>query len=113
LEGLFLDSRPSDPNVGFGIEHAGSPAIIAQDGSGNRYAKLERLQFPANNDDNSMILNQISVYSQNALWNDLEAWFNGGPVVLPGINESGVMVFHLSIMEALWPLKSLKMRLME
>lgn len=89
LEGLFLDSRPSDPNVGFGIEHAGSPAIIARDGSGNPYAKLERLQLPANNGDNSMILNQISVYSQNALWNNLESWFNGGPAVLPRIHESG------------------------
>lgn len=89
LEGLFLDSRPSDPNVGFGIEHAGSPALIAQDGSGNLFAKLNRLQFPANNGDNSMILNQISVYSPNALWHDLESWFNGGPAVLPGINTTG------------------------
>lgn len=90
LEGLFLDSRPSNPNVGFGIEHAGSPAIISQDGSGNLYAKLNRLQFPANNGDNSMILNQISVYSPSALWNDMESWFNGGPAVLPGINTSGI-----------------------
>ncbi len=89
LEGLFLDSRPSDPNVGFGIEHAQSPAIISRDGSGNPYAKLERLQFPANNEDNSMILSQISVYSKNALWNALETWFSGGPAVLPRINEAG------------------------
>ncbi len=90
LAGLFLDSRPSDPNVGFGIEHAGSPAIIALDDNGNPYAKVKRLQFPVNNEDNSIILNQISVYSQNALWNDLNNWFNGGPAVLPGINASGV-----------------------
>ena len=89
LEGLFLDSRPSDPNVGFGIEHAGSPAIIAEDDSGNPYAKVKRLQFPTNNDNNSIILNQISVYSQNALWNDLKSWFNGGPAVPPGINQTG------------------------
>jgi hypothetical protein len=50
---------------------------------------LERLQFPVNNEDNSMILSQISVYSQNALWNALETWFNGGPAVLPPINETG------------------------
>lgn len=89
LEGLFLDSRPSDPNVGFGIEHAGSPALISVDGDGNPYAKIERLQFPASNEDNSMILNQISVYSQNALWNDMESWFNGGAVVPPGAIQSG------------------------
>ena len=89
LEGLFLDSRPSDPNVGFGIEHAGSPALISKDINGNRYAKVNRLQFPASNEDNSMILSQISVYSQNALWKDLERWFNGGPPVLPGIKTTG------------------------
>ena len=35
LEGLFLDSRPSEPNIGFGIEHAGSPALISVDEDGN------------------------------------------------------------------------------
>lgn len=89
LEGLFLDSRPSDPNIGFGIEHAGSPALIAEDGEGNPYAKIERLQFPASNDDNSMLLNQITVYSQEALWNDMEAWFNGGDVVPPIVISAG------------------------
>ena len=89
LEGLFLDARPSDPNVGFGIEHAGSPALISLDSVGNPYAKVERLHFPANNDDNSIVLNKVSVYSRDALWNDLNTWFNGGPAVLPGINPVG------------------------
>ncbi len=91
LEGLMLDSRPSEPNVGFGIEHAGSPALVAQDGNGQRYARVSRLQFPANYDDQSMILGGISVYSPDALWTDLEDWFNGGPSVLPGIDTSGVL----------------------
>jgi hypothetical protein len=89
LAGLFLDSRPSNPNVGFGIEHAQSPALISLDGNGNPYAKIERLQFPVNNDDNSMILSQISVYTKEAIWNDLESWFGGGSPVLPGIHEFG------------------------
>lgn len=91
LEGLFLDVRPSEPNVGFGIEHADSPALIAMDNNGNAFAKTSRLQFPANNEDRSMILNQISVYSPDALWNAMEAWFNGGPVVPPGINATGIL----------------------
>ncbi len=90
LEGLFLDSRPSEPNVGFGIEHAGSPAIIYKDPNGNDYAKVNKLQFPASDADNAFLLNHISVYSKNALWNDLESWFNGGPAVLPGLNEAGI-----------------------
>jgi hypothetical protein len=90
LEGLFLDTRPSNPNIGFGIEHAGSPALISTDENGNPYAKIERLHFPESNEDNSMILNKISVYSQDALWNDIEAWFNGGPLVSPGFAQSGI-----------------------
>lgn len=89
LEGLFLDTRPSNPNIGFGIEHALSPAVMSQDGDGNRYAKIERLQFPASDEDNSMILNQISVYSPNALWNDMLSWFDGGEVVSPESMQSG------------------------
>ena len=89
LEGLFLDSRPSDPNIGFGLEHAESPALISVDTEGNHYAKIERLQFPASNEDNSMILNQISVYSKNGLWNAMESWFDGGEIVQPGINTTG------------------------
>ncbi|MEM9545031.1 MAG: sialate O-acetylesterase [Bacteroidota bacterium] len=89
LEGLFLDSRPSDPNIGFGIEHAGSPALISEDANGNPYAKIERLQFPASNEDNSMILNQINVYSQNALWDAMESWFDGGPAVRPDQMQDG------------------------
>ncbi len=90
LEGLMLDSRPSDPNVAFGIEHAGSPAIVSKDANGTRYAKVNRLQFPANNDDRSMILNHISVYSPEALWEKVEDWFNGGPAVQAGLDPAGI-----------------------
>ncbi|NNE25863.1 MAG: T9SS type A sorting domain-containing protein [Saprospiraceae bacterium] len=92
LEGLFLDSRPSNPNIGFGIEHAGSPALISQDAQGNKFAKIERLHFPASNEDNSMILNQIAVYSKDALWNDMVAWFDGGTVVPPNSIQSGSLI---------------------
>jgi hypothetical protein len=90
LEGLYLDTRPSEPNVGFGIEHAGSPALISTGSDGKTYAKVNALQYPVNNEDNSVLLSNISVYSKDALWNDMEKWFNGGPAVKPGINKSGI-----------------------
>ncbi|MDX1478844.1 MAG: sialate O-acetylesterase, partial [Saprospiraceae bacterium] len=89
LEGLFLDTRPSNPNIGFGIEHATSPALISEDDAGNHYAKIARLQFPASEQAQSMILNQINVYSHDALWHDMVAWFNGGAVVAPERLQSG------------------------
>ena len=42
LEGLFLDSRPANPNVPFGWEHALSPALISEDDEGTPYAKIEQ-----------------------------------------------------------------------
>jgi len=89
LEGLFLDSRPSEPNIGFGIEHAHSPALISTDEDGYQYSKIERLQFPVSEENNSIVLHKVSVYSQNALWNDMETWFNGGAIVQPQAFQSG------------------------
>ncbi|MBK8955789.1 MAG: T9SS type A sorting domain-containing protein [Saprospiraceae bacterium] len=90
LEGLFLDTRPSEPNVGFGIEHAGSPALISQDSTGQLYAKVNSLQYPESDEDNAILLHQITVYSPDAIWNEVENWFNGGPAVMPGFNVSGM-----------------------
>ena len=89
LEGLFLDSRPSNPNIGFGIEHAVSPAITAEDANGITYAKTTIMQFPVCSDDNSILMNGVSVYSSNNLWNAMESWFNGGPIVDTEFNQLG------------------------
>lgn len=88
LEGLFLDSRPSEPNVGFGIEHAESPALAYTIANGDLYTKQARLQYPVSDENNSILLNQISVYSKGSLWTDMEAWFNGGAPVMPESMQS-------------------------
>ncbi len=90
LEGLFLDSRPSDPNIGYGVEHADSPALISTDHDDVAYAKAGRLQLPVSGENNAILMHGVSVYSQSALWNNMEAWFEGGSVVLPGLSLSRV-----------------------
>ena len=92
LEGLFFDSRPSNPDVAIGMEYALSPALISEDAGGNSYAKIQRVRFPVTNQDNSMLLQQATIYSENALWNDMENWFNGGAVVPAGINPTGTNI---------------------
>lgn len=89
LEGLFLDARPSDQNVGFGMEHATTPALISYDYYEIPYARIAPLLFPKSSTDKSVLVNQIKVYSRDALWNDLEDWFNGDSAVQPGINPEG------------------------
>lgn len=89
LEGLFLDTRPADPNVGFGWEHALSPALISEDDQGTPYAKIERLQMPVSGEQHSMALNRISVYPQGSLWNAMEAWFDGADAVPTEAMQAG------------------------
>ncbi len=91
LEGLFFDTRPSDPNVGLGVEQAEYPAIIFKDDDGNHFAKIKRIQFPESGSNNSIVLSQVKAYSQNAFWNNMNAWFNGGAIVQPQINQTGVL----------------------
>lgn len=97
LESHFFDARPSNQNVGFGIEHADSPALISYYNSGDAYAKVSRRSFPKNTDNNYSLLNhQIKVYSKEALWNKIDAWFNGNAeAVIPSLDtfleEQGTM----------------------
>ena len=89
LEGFFLDSRPSDPNVGLGVEHADSPAITSDDNDGVKYAKTTVMQLPPCGEDNSILMNEFSVYSFDALWDAVESWFNGGSIVDTELNPDG------------------------
>ncbi len=91
LAGLFLDARPSNPNVGLGVEQAEFPAIISLDNTGAPYAKIQRIQFPISGANNSMIINQFTAYSKDALWNNMDAWFNGGSIVPAGFGLAGVL----------------------
>ncbi|MDA9773828.1 MopE-related protein [Saprospiraceae bacterium] len=89
LEGLFFDSRPSDPNMGLGLEHADTPAIVSKDSNDDTYAKTAGMQFPISGEDNSILMHGMTVYSQSALWNDMVSWFDGGPAVDPSFNVNG------------------------
>jgi len=91
LEGLYFDTRPSNPNVGLGVEQADFPAIISTDNNGIHFAKIERIQFPESGVNNSIVMNQVTAYSQNALWNEMNTWFNGGTAVQPGLNQTGIL----------------------
>ena len=89
LEGLFLDTRPANPNVPFGWEHALSPALISEDDEGTPYAKIERMQMPASGEDYSVALNGVSVYSRDGLWDAMTAWFDGGSAVPTEAMQNG------------------------
>ena len=89
LEGLFLDTRPANPNVGFGWEHALSPALISEDQGGTPYAKIEPMQMPVSGENQSMALNRVTVYPQDTLWTAMQDWFDGGSPVATTAMQSG------------------------
>lgn len=77
LEGLFLDSRPTDKNLAFAMEHAVSPALIGFDNS-DVYARILPFEYPATTANKSEVIRDITVFTKSAKWDELESWFNGG-----------------------------------
>ena len=78
LEGLFLDQRPSKANKPFQMETQHIHSVEAADSKGQRYARMAATQYPVGTDGNSDLLHRLMVYNKKALWDDVDAWFNGG-----------------------------------
>lgn len=78
LGGMFLDSRPSEPNKAVQMETQHVPAFIATDSKGDTYARIAPTRFPARADGEAPLIHRITAYNRAALWDDVQAWFNGG-----------------------------------
>lgn len=79
LSGMFLDSRPSESNRAVQMETQHIPAYTATDAKGDTYARVAPTRFPAGSSGNSPLLHRITAYSKAALWDRVQAWFDGGP----------------------------------
>lgn len=81
LIGMFLDTRPSEPNKAVQMETQHIPAYIAADAKGDTYARVAPVQFPAapGSDGPTSLICRITAYSKAALWDEVQAWFDGGP----------------------------------
>jgi hypothetical protein len=92
LAGLFLDTRPSEPNKAVQMETQHIPAYIAQDAKKEIYARVAPTRFPGTSDGNSPLLHRITAYSKAALWDSVQAWFDGGPAASGKIDVRGASV---------------------
>ncbi len=81
LSGLFLDTRPSDPNKAVQMETQHVPAYIGKDAKGDTYARVAPTQFPVKADSDAPLIHRITAYNREALWNGVQAWFDGGQEV--------------------------------
>jgi hypothetical protein len=81
LAGMFLDTRPSDPNKAVQMETQHVPAYLGSDAKGNLYARVAPTQFPARPEGDAPLIHRITAYKREALWNGVQTWFEGGKPV--------------------------------
>ncbi len=76
--GIFLDTKPSEPNKACQMETQHIPAYIAKDAKGVSYARVAPTMFPGKPDGDAPLVHRITAYSKAALWDDVKTWFDGG-----------------------------------
>lgn len=92
LGGLFLDTRPSEPNKAVQMETQHIPAYLAKDASGVTYARVAPTLFPAKSVDDAPLIHRITAYNKSALWDGVQAWFDGGKEVSGRIDLSAAAI---------------------
>jgi len=78
VAGMFLDSRPSDPNRSLQMETQYIPAAVASDSEGQTYARIAPTDFPSGPAGEGVLAHKIMSYRKEALWEAVENWFEGG-----------------------------------
>ena len=92
LSGLFLDTRPSEPNKAVQMETQHIPAYIAEDAKGDTYARVAPTQFPGKPGGDAALVHRITAYKKAALWDGVQAWFDGGPAASGEIDAKAASV---------------------
>ncbi len=54
------------------------PAVSHQDTKGDTYARVAPTRFPATAAGEAPLIHRITAYKKAALWDDVQAWFEGG-----------------------------------
>ena len=76
--GLFLDSRPANPNRALQMETQYVPAVVAKGEGTAQQARTASVRFPVGDDGRSVLVHRIRSYRKEALWPAVRAWFDGG-----------------------------------
>jgi hypothetical protein len=95
LGGMFLDSRPSNPNRPLQMETQYVPSVQATDKRGQTYARIAPTSFPRGPQGDSLVIHRITAYSKKALWDAVRAWFEGGPPASGVIDPRGAVANKL------------------
>jgi hypothetical protein len=94
--GQLLDSRPSNPNRALQMETQHIPSAQATDSKGVTYARVTPTQFPSDAQGESALVHHITSYNKQALWDAVQAWFEGGPITSGAVNSDGAVLHEFS-----------------
>jgi hypothetical protein len=97
LGGLFLDTRPSEPNKALQMETQHIPAFIAKGEKGDSYARVAPTQFPGKPGAETPLVHRLTAYSKAALWDGVQAWFDGGEEVSGRIDPKAAAVHAFDV----------------
>ncbi|MBM3500070.1 MAG: hypothetical protein FJX74_15550 [Armatimonadetes bacterium] len=88
INGRGLDARPGLMGGG-GMEVAAVPQFRAEDAGGRTYSKIPRLLFPVDGDGRTILLQDVTLYSKEALYQSVASWVDGGDIPEGTIGETG------------------------
>jgi hypothetical protein len=92
LAGLFLDTRPVEPNRALQMETQYVPSAQATDAKGETYARVAPTSFPRGPEGESALVHHITSYNRKALYDSVKAWFEGGPEASGTIDPQAAVV---------------------
>ncbi len=95
LHGRCLDTR-SGVMGGGAMEINTVPQIVATAQGGTRYSKIPTLRFPVDADGRAVLVQDVTYYSKQALYDDFLAWRRGGPAPSGRFGAQGAFVARLS-----------------
>lgn len=93
--GRGLDALPGVASSG-AIEIGGVPQFVGKPVSGSTYHRIPQLRFPVDKDGRSVLMQNMTSYSKQALWDQVEAWRKGGPTPSGRFNAKGSFVSKIT-----------------
>ena len=91
IAGMFLDTRPSNPNRALQMETQYVPAVQSVDEKGDTYARIAPTSFPRGPEGESAVVHRVTAYKKKALWDPVKAWFEGGAPADGAIDPQGAV----------------------
>jgi hypothetical protein len=89
--GRGLDARPGLVTGG-AIEINTVPRFVAKDAKGVQYTRIPRLQFPADQEGRTILIHNLTHYSKDALYRQVESWLAGRGAASGQFDPKGAIV---------------------